>query len=754
MRTSMMLMLLAGTLVGCRDKGDTGAVLDGDPIDSETEWSLTISGPESGVAGEALTWSAAVTDESGGELAADLLLQVYDAGGSVVAESAARTFTPTIADTYTVSVTATLDDAQQTEELPLTVSAGALAGISLSMSALSAEIGESVTGAVTGVDAYGNSLGSVDADLSADLTDGVDITGLSATFAADGAYTFTAESDGMTASDGPVLVDSAGPLVVLTSPARGAWIEGSSVTVTGTVTDAVTEVASLTLNEAAVTVEADGSFSHDLDLEAGANLLSFAATDTDGNTADSVAGILAGSFSSADIDGAIEAHLNQGALETIASVLIEAFDVDDIEDELLAANPIVSDSLGCVDIDIDATGLSLGTPTAAVTPTADGLTLVLSAADLDLDMDIEVDVCGFYDDDTDGEIAATDVEIEVEIALAVAGPGDFDVEVTSTTVTFTDFTEDFGTLSSVLSAFGYTVSDLGIDTEGLVEEELVAAIEDVVPAALEASLESVAISETLGILDAEATLDAQVTALSTTTDGLTLMMTAAVTADGTSPDIPTSPGSLILGGDAPDYASEPGLYLGLSLDALNRILEKLWEAGGVSTTITSDELGLNEAIIELVFPGVSALTLELYPQLPPVLVPAEGDHPLALDIAELQVEIWGEADGSTSLLTTAAVHLTAGATPALVDTSITLEIAEAALTLDVITEDAAAVGEAEYLEGLLGVATGGLADSLLPEIAVTLPDLVGFSMETEGVEVGGDAADWIVVSAELETAGR
>jgi len=151
----------------------------------------------------------------------------------------------------------------------------------------------------------------------------------------------------------------------------------------------------------------------------------------------------------------------------------------------------------------------------------------------------------------------------------VSGPGDFDVTVDSTTVTFTNFTEDFGSLSSVLSVFGYTVSDLGIDVEGLVEDELVAAIEDTVPGALEDALEAVSISETLAILDAEATLSADVTELSTTTDGLTLMMTAAVSNDGTHEDIPDHPGSLILGGDAPEYDTEPGLFLGLSLDALN-----------------------------------------------------------------------------------------------------------------------------------------------------------------------------------------
>ena len=166
------------------------------------------------------------------------------------------------------------------------------------------------------------------------------------------------------------------------------------------------------------------------------------------------------------------------------------------------------------------------------------------------------------------------------------------------------------------------------------------------------------------------------------------------------------------------------------------------------TTITSDELGLDAALIGLVFPDNTALTLVLYPQLPPILTPSSAKTPMVLDIPELQVEVWGDADPSMPL-TTAAIHLTAGATPMVSASEIALELTDAEMTLDIISTDAASVGADESLEGLLGVATGGLAEGLLPEIAFELPALGGFEMSPQHIEAAGDSGDWIAVGAEL-----
>lgn len=76
------------------------------------------------------------------------------------------------------------------------------------------------------------------------------------------------------------------PAVSIASPADGFNSSASSVTVSGTASDAV-QLASLAVNGAAVPVGADGSWSHALTLHPGANTITAVATNSDGGTAQS-----------------------------------------------------------------------------------------------------------------------------------------------------------------------------------------------------------------------------------------------------------------------------------------------------------------------------------------------------------------------------------------------------------------------------------------------------------------------------------
>jgi len=73
----------------------------------------------------------------------------------------------------------------------------------------------------------------------------------------------------------------AGPAVAITSPADGATVSATPATVTGTASD----VATLTVNDAPVTVAADGSWSAQVPLSAGANTITAAVTNAVGDTA-------------------------------------------------------------------------------------------------------------------------------------------------------------------------------------------------------------------------------------------------------------------------------------------------------------------------------------------------------------------------------------------------------------------------------------------------------------------------------------
>jgi hypothetical protein len=81
-----------------------------------------------------------------------------------------------------------------------------------------------------------------------------------------------------------VSLDMTPPEFVMTSPASGAIVSTSVLTLTGTLTDLLSGVASVTCNGAMGTVHPDNTFSCPLTLEEGLNTLPLSATDVAGNT--------------------------------------------------------------------------------------------------------------------------------------------------------------------------------------------------------------------------------------------------------------------------------------------------------------------------------------------------------------------------------------------------------------------------------------------------------------------------------------
>jgi Glucodextranase, domain B len=81
-----------------------------------------------------------------------------------------------------------------------------------------------------------------------------------------------------------VSLDKSPPILVIASPANGAVLPSAAVTVTGTVTDALSGVSTFTCNGQTATVNGS-AFSCNLALAPGSNSISLQATDAAGNTA-------------------------------------------------------------------------------------------------------------------------------------------------------------------------------------------------------------------------------------------------------------------------------------------------------------------------------------------------------------------------------------------------------------------------------------------------------------------------------------
>jgi RHS repeat-associated protein len=95
--------------------------------------------------------------------------------------------------------------------------------------------------------------------------------------------TATDAAGNSTSTSVTIKLDKTPPSIAITSPANGATVTASSLSVTGTVSDALSGVATVTCNGSPATVQS-GSFSCSLTLTSGTNTITPQATDVAGNT--------------------------------------------------------------------------------------------------------------------------------------------------------------------------------------------------------------------------------------------------------------------------------------------------------------------------------------------------------------------------------------------------------------------------------------------------------------------------------------
>lgn len=756
---AVLVLLLAGALGACKEqppvskKGDTTDA--GDDGGEDGDWTFEAVGPDSADAGQSVTYTVTLTDGDGADRLGDaaLALQLTRPDGSEEAVTGAS-FAPTLAGDHTIVVQATADGELFTESLGLVVAAGPATQIDLVLDAESVEVG-GVLGTTTSItDDWGNRAAG-DAQLSADPTEGVSIDGADVAFGADGLYSITATLDGGTATDteGPVTVDSNGPFIRIDSPARGAWLgDVGAVTVVGSVTDTVSAITSAELNGEALTLGDDGSFTLDLPVSAGLATLTLVAADADGNESDAVVSVSVGETLSMDdaLSDSIRVRMNQDALDVLGGILADEVDPAVIEATLLASNPLIDTSVGCVDVRVRATALTFGAVEVALDPAPSELGLEIAVADLDFDFVTRVDLCGFGTTNPVGEITASVATITTTATIDVPSTGTADVSLSDTAVVFTDFNADLGGVATLLRSVGLTWSDVGLNLRELTADALSDAVEDALPPALEEALESIAISETFEVLDAEASLDSTLEDIELDADGMTIVLESEISNSGRHADIPASPGSWIQGGAAPDYAASPGLMYSVSLDALNRLLHTAWDGGGFNGTFTQDDLGVSEVAIALVFPGATTLDIEMFPALPPLMSPGVGTDPFDLALGALWLEVRGDVDGVDTLLAEGVMAVNAPVTLSLASGGdVEMTIGEGATTFDFVPEDAGAVKAAEDLEDIIGALSGSLSGEMFPELSLPAPEISGFTVTTSDVYEDGAAGTWLTVEGEL-----
>ncbi|MBL8617145.1 MAG: hypothetical protein JNM72_16160 [Deltaproteobacteria bacterium] len=586
-------------------------------------------------------------------------------------------------------------------------------------------------------------------------------------FGADGVYVITGtlpagdswpELQGVSA---PITVDSNGPLITLDAPLaatwpdaeNSAWPTGGDLTVSGRVDDAVSAISGLTLNGDPVALAPDGSFSLSLPAGAGLQALVLEATDADGNVADRALGLARGPVhpASSPITPAVAVNLSEGGVLTLADQVSATVTEELVLSELVAANPLYSGSTRVsgllVNIVVNATGVSWTSLTPGVRLSSGQLGVDLTVQDLEITTQQRVSVAG-YTSTFPGSFSDTSSTISMDLELAALARGDVGVEATRSEVSFTSPAYDSG---------GYTIpASLGFDFEALVSPVVGPLIADYTVAVLEEQLESIVLDAPLDLLGAPLDFHGELDEVRVEPAGIALRFDGELIGGVVDPAVPSAPGSLHSPGAAPEPAdSAADLAFALSPALINRVIHSAWQGGVFESTLSAESLGIEPALIELIFPGAETLDLTLSARLPAAM--AASDGAFSFSLLELGLRCGGLRGGSdlpeefvhASVHVQAPVEVSASATG-----SILAEIGEPSVLVDVLELSGAAValdtvGAAEALEVRLASVAAAFVGDLIPDLDVFVPEVPGFTLTTEAVHAGGASGDWLLAECSL-----
>ena len=710
-----------------QDEGDTTAQPDTDP-DTEPDTSagcctFEANGPAAVTAGEVATFTVSLLNDDGEDVSDEALFALRIAGPDGGQKVEGLSFQPMLAGDYAVAVVVEMPQADLEQTLDLKVEIGSVETLSMSLSSAAVDPGDEVEVSVSAWDAAGNRIEAPDVELAVSPSSCAAVEGAVITALEDSLCAITASSGRVSVSE-MLTIDGNGPHIAMTSPQRASFHAAGSTTIEGQASDTPSGIASLVVEGQSFS---SGSFSMSKELDAGVHTITVSALDQDGNAADMSAGILVGDFLEDDEGfSGIWTMTGADAIDEMAEDLGSALPTAEIEDAILDASPLLDDGSECDGMTVDVTDASIGSAVVEMSPQDGALEASVTIADLEIDLAAEVraEILGQCLTEQSTELVLVEqavVNLRLEMS---ADDGAVVVDVIDSTAT-TSGVEDG------------MAGELGIDVSGMVEELMLEMVEASLPAGLESAFEAVAIAQTVSMMDAEISLLGSVDSVQVSADGIALELETLAECDDVVMD---APGSLSMVDSAPTMTEGSAA---ISQDVLNRMMHLAWRSGAMNETISHEEMGLDASIIGLIFPGASTLSLDLSPQLPPVFVDVGAGQPMSLAMAELQLEAWGEVDGTEQLLGEMSVHLSGEVVPGIDDGALLLSMEVSSMTVDALNPEPSEVASAESLEDLIGLFGGSLGSELLSDVSLELPASLGTPVDAET-----DGSGWLIVSVE------
>ena len=715
------------------------------------------------VAGGAVTWSATYEDAYGNE--------VEEASSSVTADSPdvvinGDQITCEVAEQYLVRIDV-LEGTEPWDSALLVVEASSPAAISLSLSPFPPEVDDVVTATAAVYDAHGNETHapwslSVTADQGSDPSS-VLIAGDLLTFTEDGWFNVTVTIEGTAISDetGFFLVDSFGPELDIWTLQRGSWSTAYSGTVSGSIWEAWSGIASATLNGNPLTLDPSGEFSESVTYDFGINLLETLASDGDGNTSTDRRSVLVGEFApeGGSVANGIAARLNQGSLDTL----------EVLGEDLVASQDIASMIPDPVFYDIEEYCVTIW-PFPEVCYTLYELTLrvfnpSLGAMDLELDPqgsgavhtsftvhDVYIDwsadgVLSEIPYSAGGSVSADSITISMNLWPAVLN-GSITATVSDVTVTSDNFVFDFDSwIYDLAVIFGIDINGM---VQGYVEDAIRDAVQDEVPGLLEDVLQDLEIAASFDVEGSTYHFVGDPGAILVDDDGITLALDTSI--EPASWTVPYGgSGSLYGGYSLPSYGATPGMVISLSDDFLNQALYGFWGGGLLEQEFPLGDLGIDPGDFDMLPDTMTDPRFVISGLLPPVVLPGTNGHLTDLQLGDLQLSLYGDDPADPANL---VLQMYMG-----LDAGLELTVTPSA-TLSATIVDADTWFDAVYppmpnnLEGDFENLLDTMVPSLTPLITdaigeIPIPEISGFTLTNISIAASGPELGYVDAGGDL-----
>lgn len=529
--------------------------------------------------------------------------------------------------------------------------------------------------------------------------------------------------------------DDSPPTLEVTSPERGTMAEGSTVTVTGQVTDDAPGNVRITVNGVAAQVAPDGSFTATLSLAPGIEVIETIAVDTAGNQQRDVRAVLSGTLapSTGPVADSLGVQIGPAGFTAIGTGIGNFVEAMDLTAAVAPMNPVFYDG-GCLGAEVNVTGVDISGVDLSLVPGIGAVETSVVVHDLVVQMHATYDVA-CIGGSSDLTVRASAVRIAGGLGLDVVG-SDLRSALRDVTVAIEGFDLDAGGLPGA-------VLDL---IEGVIDDRLADALRTIITDKVPTFADD-ALAELTGSSWTVPALGRQI-AISVSPSDVDVGPTGAFVAIDTS--------MRVAGGEGGAYLSTPmpvtkalledarGIGLAVADDTLNQLFGGLWASGALEYSLPIEP---GNPLALLLDEKTRAVTVTM--SLPPtVSTSASGD--MRVTIGDMIVRCTDEAGEemssiAISLSTTIGAESTEGG-------AIALRLGEPEVWAQVLWQSDTLDRriEGSNIEDLVDSVWGVVrqtADGVLRE--VPMPSIAGISVQSPSLE---SRSGFVVIETDLVVA--